>query len=78
MHIVRKITCIKAKDILTTKTLQGAVLFAFPDVETILRLFLSLAVTDCSGERSFSRLKHVKNELQTSILQDKASAVYIK
>jgi len=27
-------------------------------------LFLSLMVTNCSGERSFSRLKRIKNELK--------------
>ena len=35
---------------------------AFPNVEAILRLFLSLMVTNCSGERSFSRLKSIKNK----------------
>jgi len=27
-------------------------------------LFLSLMVTNCSGERSFSRLKRIKNEFK--------------
>jgi len=27
-------------------------------------LFLSLMVTNCSGERSFSRFKRIKNELK--------------
>lgn len=49
----------------------------FPNVETILRLFLSLMVTNCSGERSFSRLKLIKNELRTTMLQEKLSALSI-
>jgi len=28
-------------------------------------LFLSLVVTNCSGERSFSRFKRIKNELNS-------------
>jgi len=35
----------------------------FPNVETILRLFLCLMVTNCSGERSFSKLKRIKSAL---------------
>ena len=38
---------------------------AYPNVNIVLRIYLSLMVTNCSGERSFSKLKHVKisNEL---------------
>jgi hypothetical protein len=39
----------------------------FPNVETILRLFLSLIFTNCLGERSFSHLKHIKNKLRTTM-----------
>lgn len=44
---------------------------AFPNVEAILRLFLSMMVTNCSGERSFSQLKRIKNEFRTTMTQDK-------
>lgn len=50
---------------------------AFPNVEATLRLFLSLMVTNCSGERSFSRLKRLKNELRTTMLQQKLSDLAI-
>ena len=33
---------------------------AFPNVEVVLRMFLSLMVTNCTGERSFSQLKRIK------------------
>jgi len=33
-------------------------------------LFLSLMVTNCSGERSFSRFKRIKNELKGSNIPD--------
>ena len=40
-----------------------------------LRLFLTLAVTNCEGERSFSQLKRVKNELRTTMGQKRLSAL---
>lgn len=43
----------------------------FPNVEAILRLFLSMMVANCSGERSFSQLKRIKNEFRTIMTQDK-------
>ena len=49
----------------------------FPNVEPILRLFLSLWVTNCSGERSFSRLKSIKNELRSTMSQERSSALSI-
>lgn len=48
---------------------------AFPNVEGILRLFLCLMVTNCSGERSFSQLKRIKNELRTNMSQDRLAAL---
>ena len=50
---------------------------AFPNVEAILRLFLSLMVTNCSEERSFSRLKSIKNELRSTMSQERLSALSI-
>ena len=40
---------------------------AYPNVNIVLRIHLSLMVTNCSGERSFSKLKRVKNEQRTSL-----------
>ena len=37
----------------------------------VLRIYLSLMVTNCSDERSFSKLEHVKNQERTSFGQDK-------
>ena len=36
---------------------------------------ISLMVTNCSGERSFSRLKKIKNELRSTMSQDMLSAL---
>ena len=50
---------------------------AFPNVEAISKLFLSLMVTNYSGERSFSRLKSIKNELKSIMSQEMLSALSI-
>lgn len=34
---------------------------AFPNTYVTLRMYLGLMVSNCSGEHSFSALKHVKN-----------------
>ncbi|XP_065642588.1 uncharacterized protein LOC136074212 [Hydra vulgaris] len=36
----------------------------FPNIEISLRIFLSMMVSNCTGERSFSKLKLIKNELR--------------
>ena len=44
---------------------------SFPNVEIALRMYLILMVTNCSGERSFSKLKYVKNpRLRTTMTND--------
>jgi hypothetical protein len=42
------------------KLLIGDLQCSFPNVETILRIFLTLPICNASGERSFSILKRVK------------------
>lgn len=49
----------------------------FPNVEVATRIFLCLMVTNCSGERSFSHLKRIKNELRTTMLQERLSNLSI-
>ena len=51
---------------------------ALSNVEAIFRLFLSLMVTSCSGERSFLRLKSIKNELRSTMSQKRLSALSIR
>ncbi|KAJ8895455.1 hypothetical protein PR048_000788 [Dryococelus australis] len=43
----------------------------FPNVETPLRIYLSLMVTNCTGERLFLKLKQIKNELRTTMSQNR-------
>ena len=39
----------------------------FPNVEIALRVFMRMMVTNCTGERSFSRLKLIKNQLRSKL-----------
>ena len=50
---------------------------AFPNVEVILHMFLCLLITNCSGERTFSQLKRIKNELKTTTTKDRLSGLSI-
>uniref|UniRef100_A0A8P4KG01 TTF-type domain-containing protein n=1 Tax=Dicentrarchus labrax TaxID=13489 RepID=A0A8P4KG01_DICLA len=45
----------------------------FPNTDIALRLFLTMPVTNASGERSFSKLGLVKNRLRSSMQQDRVS-----
>lgn len=47
----------------------------FPNIEVTLRMYLSLMVTNSSGERSFSKLKLIKNRLRTSMLEDRLNVL---
>ena len=44
---------------------------SFPNVEIALRMYLILTITNCSGERSFSKLKLIKNRLRTSMTNER-------
>lgn len=48
---------------------------AFPNVEIALRLFLTLMVTNCSTERSFSQLKHTKNPSRSTMKQERLDSL---
>ena len=47
----------------------------FPNVYVALRLFLTLPVSNCEGERSFSLLSRIKNELRTKMSQKRLKAL---
>ena len=48
---------------------------AFPNVSVVFRLYLCLMVSNCSGERSFSVLKAVKNQLRSSMGQKRLNSL---
>jgi len=47
----------------------------FPGVYVALRIFLSMAVTNCSGERAFSKLARIKNDDRTSTTDKRLKAL---
>ena len=50
---------------------------AYPNLTTALKIFLTLPVTVASAERSFSKLKIVKNYLRSTMEQDRLSNLSI-
>ena len=46
---------------------------SFPNVEIALRMYLIIMVTNCSGERSFSKLKYIKNRLHTTMTNERVT-----
>ena len=47
----------------------------FPNVNVAFRIYLSMMVTNCSGERSFSKLALIKIHLRTSMTDERLSAL---
>lgn len=43
----------------------------FPNISIVLRIFLTLPVSVASGERTFSKLKIIKNYLRSTIAQER-------
>ena len=43
----------------------------FPNVDIALRIYLTLPVSNASGERSFSKLAIIKHKLRTTMLEEK-------
>uniref|UniRef100_A0A8C5PB73 Zinc finger MYM-type protein 1 n=1 Tax=Leptobrachium leishanense TaxID=445787 RepID=A0A8C5PB73_9ANUR len=43
----------------------------FPNTEIALKIYLTLMITNCSGERSFSKMKRIKNLQRTTMSQSR-------
>ncbi|XP_022178815.1 zinc finger MYM-type protein 1-like [Myzus persicae] len=50
---------------------------SFPNISIALRILLTLPITTASAERSFSKLKIIKNYLRTTMVQDRLSDLAI-
>ena len=48
---------------------------AFPNIEIALRIYFTLMVTNSSSERSFSKMKLIKNRLRTSMCQERLNSL---
>jgi len=49
----------------------------YPNVEIVLRIFVSTPATNCSAERSFSCLKRIKNYQRSTMSQQRLNALAI-
>ena len=54
---------------------ENEFMHAFPNVSVVFRLYLCLMISNCSGERSFSVLKRVKNQLRSSMGQKRLNSL---
>ncbi|GLV38525.1 hypothetical protein CBL_05119 [Carabus blaptoides fortunei] len=49
----------------------------YPNLDIALRIFLCIPATNCSGERSFSTLKRIKNYYRSTLGQEKLNSLAI-
>ena len=49
----------------------------FPNVHTAVRIYLSITISNCAGEGSFSKLKRIKYEVQSCIDQQRLSFLFL-
>ncbi|XP_028394506.1 uncharacterized protein LOC114518702 [Dendronephthya gigantea] len=49
----------------------------FTNVEIALRIYLAMMVSNCTGERSFSKLKRLKSDLRSTMAQKRLTALSI-
>jgi hypothetical protein len=54
---------------------ERALSAVFPNVHIMLRIYLCMPVSNCSCERSFSKLKLIKNELRSSLCTERLNAL---
>ena len=57
------------------KTDGGVMSSTFPNVAIALRLYLTIPINNCQGERSFSTLTRVKNHLRSTMGQERLTAL---
>uniref|UniRef100_H3B4H0 HAT C-terminal dimerisation domain-containing protein n=1 Tax=Latimeria chalumnae TaxID=7897 RepID=H3B4H0_LATCH len=52
---------------------QNGLQDTFPNIHIILRMYLCLMISNCSGEHSFSKMALIKNRLQSTMHQERLS-----
>ena len=50
-------------------------IWIYPNIKIVYRIYLSLMVSNSTGERSFSKLQLVKNYLRNSLTHEKLSGL---
>ncbi|XP_065642521.1 zinc finger MYM-type protein 1-like [Hydra vulgaris] len=77
MNLLETTESISTADLSLKTIIKLKIEFTFLNVITALRIFLSIATTNCSGERSFSAIKRIKNYLRSSLGQSKLNDLSI-
>ena len=49
----------------------------FPNLEVAIRIYLTLPVTNCTAERSFSALKRIKSEIRSTMDNKKLKSLML-
>ena len=49
----------------------------FSEIDKILRLYLTIPVTTCTAERSFSSLRRVKNYLRSTMSEERLNNIML-
>ena len=49
----------------------------FPNIQIAIRIYLSTMPTNCTKKRTFSKLKLIKNQLRSCMLQPRLNALSI-
>lgn len=65
-----KVTCCSPSEKLKLM-LQNDCSTSFPNTYSLLRQYLTLPVTNCTGERSFSHIKRIKSALRSTQAQER-------
>ena len=58
-----------------SEMLESCVATIFPNINIVFRLFLTLMVSNASGERTFSKLKRLQNFSRNTISEEKLNAL---
>lgn len=64
-------------DLIARRLLETGLEDSFLDIITVCRLFLTLPITVATAERSFSKLKLIKNYLRSAMGQERLSGISI-
>ncbi|CAL1681978.1 unnamed protein product [Lasius platythorax] len=56
---------------------EKVIISTFPNIDVALKIFLSIAVTNCSAERSFSLLKRIKTALRNLLGEERLGALAV-
>jgi hypothetical protein len=56
---------------------EKGIISTFPNIDIAFRIFLSIAVTNCSAERSFSLLKRIKTSLRNSLGEERLGSLAV-